>query len=61
MPHTHGLYLRPQIEEIEETIRSKNRARELGKEREEGDGGKEKAGGGKEEGDADEDDDYYDR
>lgn len=50
-----------QIEEIEETIRQKNKARERGKEREEGDTGKEEARGGKEKGDRDEDDDYYDR
>lgn len=59
--HADYMYLLPQIEEIEETIRSKNQARERGKEREEGDTGKEKAGGGKEERDGDEGDDYYDR
>lgn len=52
-----------QIEEIEETIRSKNKARERGKEREEGDTGSKDAagGGGKGQRDEDEDDDYYDR
>ncbi len=54
-----------QIEEIEETIRSKNKARERGKELEEGGAGAEKGGGGKggkrAAEDSEENDDYYDR
>lgn len=55
-----------QIEEIEETIRSKNQARERGKDAE-GDGKSGGGGGGKDDesgaaaGMGDEDDDYYDR
>lgn len=51
-----------QIEEIEETIRSKNKARERGKDLEDGVGkgaGEEKGGGAAE--DDEEQDDFYDR
>lgn len=54
-----------QIEEIEETIRSKNKARERGKEGEEGKAAGDKdadgGAGGKATGVGEEDDDYYDR
>ncbi|CAN0371863.1 unnamed protein product, partial [Ectocarpus sp. 13 AM-2016] len=52
-----------QIEEIEETIRSKNKARERGKEGGEGGAGDEEGGskGARGTEDGEEDDDYYDR
>lgn len=61
MGYLSHIYLLSQIEEIEETIRSKNKARERGKEKEEGSPGKDKSGGGEGQGDGDEDDGYYDR